>query len=105
ILVRAGTYLPGTTGKALTILGEPGALLNATLALPMTITGLAAGKSFTMKAIPAVGNRPAGFMRCSRNAGRIHLEDVHLNAAAGGMEPKPAAAPTIEDCTEVSLTG
>lgn len=80
IRVRAGTYNGGTTGKALTILGDTGAriLLPSTGGAALRIDGLPRDKTFVVEGL--TGLRPTGlfpgvsFVRIESCEGRVHCD-------------------------------
>ncbi|MFQ5505707.1 MAG: hypothetical protein ACE5F1_13055 [Planctomycetota bacterium] len=82
ILVRKGTYTPGTTGKALRMAGLPGAVIHATPTNKnFVVTGLSRSKSFVMRgfkltAVPAVFTSWGAPLQIRNCEGRVHLEAI-----------------------------
>jgi len=97
ILVRAGSYTPASTGKALTILGQPGASFGNGM---FEVTGLPAGRDFVL----------AGFftssivkpqVRVRDCAGRVLLDRVRLQPFSGQITFGPAVQ--VENCALVTI--
>jgi hypothetical protein len=106
IVVRTGLYTTGTTGKALTLLGEPGAAFDVDSTVgpapPFRITGLPAGRAFVMAGFTATGPNFTGILECTGNAGRIHLDRLALSNPGGAYTRGPCVI--VSSCAAVSIT-
>jgi len=82
ILCRAGNYTGTTTSKGITLLGAPGATLNALIRRGMTVLSLPAGQTFAMKGFSANFSGLPGVspLRVGNSLGRVHLEDLDFVA-------------------------
>jgi len=95
IRVLAGQYSETPqTSKALAVIGIGRPRING-----LTITGLPASKSFTLKGIGITSS--AGSLTLSANQGRVHLEDVVIPPALTPL----AGTFNAYDCKLVSVTG
>ncbi len=102
LTLRAGTYAPINTSKAVSILGEGSPLIVATSFHvehnAVTVRAIPAGRAFALVGVrvehDCTGTR--GAILVQQTAGRVHLEDVHTR----GIGYPPSLIPI---CNAVSL--
>lgn len=103
ILVRAGTYSETTTrawpttGKGVTLVGEPGTVLSGDPSARFTVRGLPAGRTFAMRGF---GFSRAGVLEIEGCDGLVHVEDINLYSG----NSNPASRLIIKDSAQVCVS-
>jgi len=115
ILVRAGSYTPGTASRALTILGQGGVVVNCVKVtlppqtVPFVISGVGSGKTFVLRGITFAYNWSANdtpILQISGNGGRVQVEDCQVDGTYKfGLTTDPLrVSAAIDNCSQVSVT-
>lgn len=99
LIVRFGNY-HGTVlvaGKGLTIVGEPGASIDAVMVFNTT-----PGQRFVLRGLPFFSTA-AGFLQLQNCAGPVHIENCGV--ALFPLTPPPSSSLSALNCAQVYVTG
>ncbi len=99
LLVRPGTYTPGTTSIGVHLVGGPGVVLNSGR---FTVQGLPAGQTFAMTGFqaPTYGSIELGL---SNDQGRVVFQDLRSDVGGVATLVSPDNAVLIANCAHVSF--
>lgn len=105
LLIRAGSYSPFETNKALTLLGQ-GTVVVADPLFPrppqlVRVHSLPRGRTFTMKNVRIEARLTQFALSLASNVGRVHLEDVVV--ATASSPPSNMIGCIVVACTAVTF--